>query len=140
MGAFVLPLLIGVAAVAIVAARGSETPGEKWRRFLTSLRAKPFTWVLLAGTAYCCFVGFFWVMNFFVADTPSEALAKWHRALPPGWEAGVMNHGEYFRWYTVSGHPLAFAGALLWLGGSIGGFGYLLKRLGWTSNNRWRGP
>jgi hypothetical protein len=140
MADFALPLLIAVSIIALVATSGTGTPVEKWHRFFASLRAKPFTWVLLGSTWYCCFVGFFWVMNFFVADTPSEALAKWQRSLPPGWEAGVMNHGEYFRWFTIEGHPLLFVGALIWLGASLAAFGYSAKRLGWTPNNRWRGP
>ena len=126
---FVLPLLIAVAVVAIVAARGRAAPIDKWRHFFSSVRARPIAWVLLGASACCCFVGFFWVINFLVADTPTEALSKWHIALPADWEAGVMNHGEYFRWYTISGHPFFFAGALLWLGDAVGAFANMQKRL-----------
>jgi len=126
---FVLPLLVAVAVVAIVVAGGRGAAIDKWRHFCSSVRARPLAWVLLGASANCCFVGFFWVVNFLVADTPTEALSKWHIALPDGWEAGVMNHGEYFRWYTISGHPYLFTGALLWLGGAVSAFAYLHKRL-----------
>jgi hypothetical protein len=85
--------------------------------------------LLLVLAVMSTFLGFFWVVNFCVADTPAEALAKRSISLPTGWEAGVMNHGEYFEWYTISAHPFAFAGAVLWLAASGALVTYLQKRL-----------
>jgi hypothetical protein len=107
----------------------SQNPVDSFKKTFKSVRSHPITWLLLAVAAYSMLVGGFWVMNFFVADTPAEALAKRGVRLPPGWEAGVMNHGSYFEWYTISGHPFGFTGAVLWLAGSVALLTYLRKRL-----------
>lgn len=28
--------------------------------------------------------------------------------MPADWEAGVMNHGSYYQWFTVSDQPILF--------------------------------
>ena len=102
---------------------------ESWEKIFESIRSHPITFLLLVIAVVCTFAGFFWVVNFIAADTPAEALSKWGKRLPAGWEAGVMSHGEYFEWYTISGHPGMFAGAVCWLAGSVALVGYLHKRL-----------
>jgi hypothetical protein len=102
---------------------------DSWKEAFESVRSHPITWVLLVVAVLSTFVGFFCTVNFCVADTPAEALAKRDISLPAGWEAGVMNHGEYFEWYTISAHPFAFAGAVSWLAASAALVIYLRKRL-----------
>jgi hypothetical protein len=47
--------------------------------------------------------------SFTSAVTPQQARAA-NRPLPPGWTAGVMNHGSYYNWWTIDQRP-----ALYWL-------------------------
>jgi hypothetical protein len=113
---------------------------KSWNEVLRSVRSHPVVWLLLAVAVLSTFVGFFWVMNFLVADTPAEALAKWSISLPPNWEAGVMNHGKYFEWYTISAHPFAFVGAVFWLAASASVVVYLHKRSRLTARSRADAP
>jgi len=63
---------------------------------------------------------FFSVTSFWAALTPQEAIAKWKKPLPEGWSAGVMNHGEYSKWWTIRERPVLFAISLTGLVCSIG--------------------
>ena len=68
-------------------------------------------WLLLAGialTTLTTMAAFFCVVSFVVAVTPAEAASKGGPSMPLEWEAGVLNHGEYYEWYTISRHPVAF--------------------------------
>lgn len=49
----------------------------------------------------------FFTVNFFAADTAAEA-ARRGNPLPVGWSAGVMSHGQYYRWWTISERPVFF--------------------------------
>jgi len=50
----------------------------------------------------------FSTINFVIAVTPEQANAN-NLPLPLGWTAGVMNHGSYYRWWTIQEKPLLFA-------------------------------
>ena len=58
------------------------------------------------------FPAFFCVVSFLFAVTPAEAAARGDGTMPSDWEAGVLNHGQYYRWYTISGRPAFFAASL----------------------------
>ncbi len=62
---------------------------------------------------------FYIVVNFTAAASPAEALAKYDKPLPAGWTAGVMNHGEYIRWWLIDERPLLFYSALVGLSVSV---------------------
>jgi hypothetical protein len=49
------------------------------------------------------------VLSFLAAKTPEQAISAGHPPMPPTWEAGVLNHGSYYQWYTISAHPFLFA-------------------------------
>jgi hypothetical protein len=139
MGVVILPAFILVALLVSVL-KGRGTPADQWRFLVDSLRSHPLLWLLLAISMLSVFLGFFWTVNFFVADSPAQALALYGKPLPDGWEAGVMNHGEYFKWYSISGHPVFFAASLTFFGGAIGLFAFLHKRLGFAPNQRLERP
>jgi hypothetical protein len=50
---------------------------------------------------------FFSTVSFMDAVTPEQARAD-NLPLPPGWNAGVMNHGSYYHWWTIQDRPLLF--------------------------------
>jgi len=58
---------------------------------------------LLAIPCFVC------VINFVAAERPSGQNGK----MPANWSAGVMNHGHYFEWYTISDQPLFFAASVI---------------------------
>ena len=67
------------------------------------------------------------VMSLLVAQTPSEAIAAGDPPMPSHWEAGVFNHGSYYQWYTISGHPFLFALSVGSLISSFAAFTYVVK-------------
>ncbi len=71
---------------------------------------------LAAGIGFIgFFVGGFCIMNFMVAMTPEEAIARGYSPIPAGWEAGVFNHGSYIRWLLPENYPILFlAIVILW--------------------------
>jgi hypothetical protein len=46
-------------------------------------------------------------MSFIAAKTPEQATAQ-GTPLPEGWTAGVMNHGAWYRWWTIQQSPALF--------------------------------
>ena len=77
------------------------------RSIIESFRKHPILSCVQALAVVVWMSGFFITNNFIVAVTPAEAVAD-GKPLPPGWSAGVMNHGEYFRWWTIRDNPLLF--------------------------------
>lgn len=59
------------------------------------------------------FPTFFIVASFVAAVGPSEAVEKNSKPLPPGWEAGVMNAGQYYRWWLPEKHSVVFTVAIV---------------------------
>ena len=77
-----------------------------------SVRKHP--WVsfgqILAGLAM--FPAFISTVSFLAAVTPDQAALKSEIPIPPGWTAGVMNHGRYYQWWTISERPILFGVSL----------------------------
>ena len=46
--------------------------------------------------------------SFVVAKTPAEVAKEGGPPMPSDWEAGVFNHGAYYRWCTIANHPMLF--------------------------------
>lgn len=75
------------------------------------------------GKAACWLVLFavfmasgFCTVSFLAAKSAADA-AKSGEPLPPGWSAGVMNHGKYYQWWLIRDRPIAFAAcAAAWAG------------------------
>jgi len=79
-----------------------------------SLSRHTWFYIGLLATVIVAYAAFFSIMSFYGALRPSEAIERWGKPLPEGWSAGVMNHGEYYRWWTIRDRPLLFT--LSWVG------------------------
>ena len=86
---------------------------------LSALKRRPVVLALSIVTFLAAYPCFFSVVSFAHALSPAEALAKWRKPLPVGWTAGVMNHGEYYRWWPVSERPVLFLVSLVGLIASL---------------------
>jgi hypothetical protein len=53
----------------------------------------------------------FSTVSFVDAITPEQANAD-NMPLPSGWTAGVMNHGSYYKWWTIQQRPILFGVSL----------------------------
>jgi hypothetical protein len=60
------------------------------------------------------------------AETPAQALLRGIAKIPAGCEAGFLNHGSYFCWFTVKDHPfvLVLSVATLVVGAVLMVWGY----------------
>jgi hypothetical protein len=58
-------------------------------------------------------LGSFVAVTSFLAAQPVASLDLRGKHLPSGWEAAVLNHGNYLRGYTIANHPIRFVIALL---------------------------
>lgn len=72
-----------------------------------SLRFAPFQSIAQIIAVIIMFPAFFATVSFFVAE-PRDQIIKKGYSIPNGWEAGVMNHGEYYEWYSMAEHPYYF--------------------------------
>lgn len=79
---------------------------ERIKRFLPILTLLAFILFFVADVS---------LISFFFAITPEEALEQGLQPIPVGWEAGVPNHGSYYRWFTIAEHPILFGVSLLGL-------------------------
>jgi len=76
--------------------------------------------VLISIAIVVFVIGAFSVLSFIFAITPQEAIERGMKPMPATWEAGVFNHGEYYRWYAIERHPILFMiSALMVIGPSI---------------------
>lgn len=57
------------------------------------------------------FATFLSISSFEHAMTPEEAAALGYPLMPSDWEAGVRNHGEYYRWFKIENHPFFYYGS-----------------------------
>ncbi len=86
---------------------------------LSSLRRRPVIVMVSIAAFIVMFLCFFSAMSFVNALSPEEALEKWNKPLPAGWTAGVMNHGEYYRWWRICERPVFFSVSLAGLIASV---------------------
>jgi len=77
-----------------------------------SFRKRPFVSVAQVLAFLVALPAFFSTVSFTDALTPDQAIAKYEMPLPPGWTAGVMNHGRYYRWWTIQDRPVLFAASI----------------------------
>jgi hypothetical protein len=75
-----------------------------------------------------CLPAFFSTLSFNDALTPQQAIARYSKPLPPGWSAGVMNHGAYYQWWTIQERPVLFGLSALCL---VAGILFLWTSLAW---------
>ena len=74
---------------------------------LRSFRFFPFQSIAQIIAIIILFPAFFASVFFYVAE-PHDQIIKRGYSIPNSWEAGVMNHGEYFEWYSMAEHPYYF--------------------------------
>lgn len=79
---------------------------------LSSIRLHPLLAMFQIAASLAAFPAFFCVVYFLAAISPEQA-AKSGRPLPPGWGAGVMNHGKYSHWWLIADRPVLFSFALV---------------------------
>ena len=65
---------------------------------------------LIAAVVF--FASFFSLVSFLAAKSPPQA-AKTGQPLPPGWSAGVMNHGHYYKWWLIRDNPVLFIASVV---------------------------
>ena len=82
---------------------------------LKTFRRHPWQAATIVLATIVLFPAFYWVVSFLVAVTPAEAVARGGPGMPSDWEAGVLNHGSYYEWYTISGHPFLFGISVFFL-------------------------
>jgi hypothetical protein len=70
----------------------------------------------------------FSTMSFVAAETPEQAVAH-GTPLPEGWTAGVMNHGTWYRWWTIQENPALFGASVFLL---VAGMFFLYSSLIWS--------
>ncbi|MFI4910047.1 MAG: hypothetical protein ACIAQZ_00120 [Sedimentisphaeraceae bacterium JB056] len=58
-------------------------------------------------------LSFFSLISFFMAVTSQEAIQQYDKPLPEDWVAGAMNHGDYYKWWTISENMSLFILALI---------------------------
>jgi hypothetical protein len=82
---------------------------------LKSFRKHPLLCVAQVLAFLIALPAFFSTMSFTSALTPEQAIAEYNKPLPLGWTAGVMNHGDYYRWWTIQQRPILFATSISFL-------------------------
>jgi hypothetical protein len=75
---------------------------------IESFKKHPMLAMVQIVAAITAFPAFYSTVSFLVTDTSETAMRKGY-PLPKGWTAGVMNHGQYYKWWTISERPLLFA-------------------------------
>ncbi len=91
-----------------------------FRTLSSSFKKRPWLSLGQIVAGLLVFLGFFLTVSFVSAITPHEAALTGDAVMPTHWEAGIMNHGEYYRWYTISNHPILFGISLAVFVGSAG--------------------
>ncbi|HLX68376.1 MAG TPA: hypothetical protein VKV04_02005 [Verrucomicrobiae bacterium] len=82
---------------------------------LKSFRKHPRLCVAQVFAFLIALPAFFSTVSFSSALTPGQAIAEYNKPLPPGWTAGVMNHGGYYRWWTIQQRPVLFGASVIFL-------------------------
>jgi len=97
-------------------------------RMIEAIRKHPLLCATQAFVLLVCVPAFMSTVSFTDAVTPQEAIAKYSQPLPPGWTAGVMNHGHYYQWWTIQEQPVLFTFSAFCL---VGGVLFLCGSLAW---------
>ena len=74
---------------------------------LCSFRFAPWQSIAQVIAFLIGFPAFFATVSFYVAESRDQIIKKGYN-IPHTWEAGVMNHGDYYEWYLMSEHPYYF--------------------------------
>jgi hypothetical protein len=111
-----------------------ESPGQ--RRMIELLRRHSLLYAAQAIAFLISLPAFVSAVNFIDAETPQQAIARNGKPLPPGWTAGVMNHGEYYRWWTIQERPVLFGLSALSLVAAILFLWSSLAWLWWKAENK----
>jgi hypothetical protein len=82
---------------------------------LKSLLEHPLLCVTQMLALLIALPAFFSTMSFTSALTPEQAVTEFNKPLPTGWTAGVMNHGDYYRWWTIQERPILFGISVFFL-------------------------
>src|SRR5688572_419352 len=98
-----LSLLLFAALCVFVDALNERLSYGRWSY---SLQRAIQTYLGFAVLLHC----FVWFVNFVAAVTPHA-----DGRIPAEWSGGVMNHGAYYRWYTIQDRPYFFAVSLVGL-------------------------
>jgi hypothetical protein len=94
---------------------------------IESLRKHPLLCAAQAIAFLILLPAFVSTVSFTDAVTPQQAIAN-DNPLPSGWTAGVMNHGQYYQWWTIQERPILFGLSSLSL---VAGVLFLLSSLAW---------
>lgn len=106
--------------------RLSLSKGEN--RFFDSLRKHCLLYIVQAIVFLIVMPAFVSIINFSEAVTPEQAVSKYGQSLPFGWSVGVMNHGDYFQWWTISERPIMFGFSMFFL---VAGLLFLVGSIVW---------
>src|SRR5690606_15479764 len=82
--------------------------GYRWRfSVFDKLRKHPDLAAVLLTAFAVAIPSFLSTISFIAAIDPEQARGN-GQPLPPGWSAGVMSHGSYYRWWTIGERPVLF--------------------------------
>ena len=92
-----------------------QSKAAKPRRFLIdSFKENPKMAIWALVMCFLFIPAGFSVISFVVAETPEQVNTEAGRiVMDPDWSAGVMNHGEYYEWWTISDRPVLFLASVL---------------------------
>jgi hypothetical protein len=86
---------------------------------LKSFQKHPLLWVAQIIVFLISLPAFFSTVSFMDALTPEKAITEFNKPLPIGWSAGVMNHRDYYRWWTIQERPILFGVSVFVLAAGI---------------------
>lgn len=76
------------------------------------VRKHPIKIILLGLLYLATLLAWFSVVSFHSAKTAEEVISNGD-SLPEGWSAGVMDHGKYYRWWTIREQPVLYGISLI---------------------------
>jgi hypothetical protein len=78
---------------------------------IKSFRKRPVLSIAQVLAFLIVLPAFYSTVNFESAINREQAIAE-NTPLPSGWTAGVMDHGSYYRWWTIQQRPILFGVSL----------------------------
>jgi hypothetical protein len=109
-----MSILLFFVVLAVMLAVGLFSFGPKLR----AARCERLGIILMVVFCLLGVPSFFAVVSF-VAAEPASVIRANDYDIPPDWTAGVMNHGSYYRWYTIKERPALFALSVVVLAVSV---------------------